>query len=109
MSETKASVKAEKRVERAARLVRWIALPAFVVAMFGLGGDGYCDRKARFAPAVPDPALGYTNSVNFKGATRYVSDLDAWICAISFPISFSSMGVFLLIGGFYFHVERVRA
>jgi hypothetical protein len=107
MSGSKASRRIKKHSERAARLVRWVALLAFVVAMIGFGGVGYCDRKARFSPAVPDPALGYTNGVNFKGTTRYVTALDSRICAISFPISFSGMAAFILIGGFYFYIKRV--
>ena len=92
--------------EVAARRAKWIALPAFFVAMLGLGGVGYCDHEARFAPAVPDPAHGYTNGVDFKGTTRYVTIVDARICAISLPISFSGMGIFVFIVNFYYLMFR---
>ena len=92
----------KRRAGYAARFAGWIAIPAFFIAIIGLSGVGYCDHKARFASSVPDAVHGYTYGVNFKGATRYVSRLDAKICAVSFPIGFSGMGIFILMGGAYF-------
>jgi hypothetical protein len=78
----------DKNDRRAGRLARWIAIPAFIISMLGIGAGGYCDYKARLSPAAPDPVLGYTEKMDYKGTTRYVSHLDVEICTASFPISF---------------------
>jgi len=100
--------KIESHAKRAARFAGWLAIPAFFAAMLGIGGVGYCDQKARFSPQLPDTVHGYTEAVNFKGTTRYVSPLNAKICGASFPIAFSGMGIFILmVGSYYWAFHRL--
>ena len=79
---------------------------AFCVAMLGLFGSGYCEHEALLSPAIQDAVHGYTNFVYLKGAVRYVDNFDSRVCAISPSLTFSGIGVCLLIGGVYYWLLR---
>jgi hypothetical protein len=93
---------AQNRAKRAARLANWIMIPAFSVSMIGIAGGGYCDSVAGRSVRAPVPSLGLTYPDNYKGSIRYVTRLDAKICDLSFPIGFSSAGIFVLTGFLYY-------
>jgi hypothetical protein len=98
---SEAADKLSKRESRVGKAARSIAVLAFFISMSAIGIGGYCDYRGRTSPAAPDPLHGYTDSINYKGAPRYVSHLDAELCSASFPIGFVSMGIFVSIGFWY--------
>jgi hypothetical protein len=106
MSGGGAAKRLKDHVRWAAHFAGWVAVPSFVVAMLGIGGAVYCDDKARFSPTVPDPVHGYISGVDYKGTIRYVSKMDAQICGASAPLSFSGMGIFILVGMLHYSVVR---
>jgi hypothetical protein len=93
--------KNDSRGGRMGRLATWIAMPAFIISMLGIGAGGYCDYKARSSPTAPDTVLGYTEKMDWKDTTLYVSHSDAEICTAYFPINFVAMGIFLVTGFWY--------
>ena len=79
---------------------------AFCVAMLGLFGSGYCEHETFPSAAIPDAVHGYTNGIYLKGAVRYVGNFNSHVCAISPSLTFSGIGVCLLIGGVYYWLLR---
>jgi hypothetical protein len=94
--------KAQDRAARAARLAKWIVIPASAVVMIGIVGGGYCDNVAGRFARVPVPSLGLTYPANYRGSTRYVTRLDARICDASFPVGFSAAAIGFMTSFLYY-------
>ena len=77
------------------RITEFCMAVSFGLAVVGLVGDGYVELKLRRAPDRPDAVLGYTEPLDYKGSTRFVSNADAKIQAIAHWLMFG-------FGGFIF-------